>query len=97
MKYPTTVPFPYLQQYQRFAKKLFYADLHHSCPQEIRNRKFQSTETLNINETRLDPNITNSMMIHLNDYLLEKTDGRNGGGACIYLRSFINYKLQNEK
>ena len=53
---------------------MFYTHLHHSCPQEIRNRKFQSTETLNISETRVDPNITNSMMIHLNDYDLIRKD-----------------------
>ena len=49
------------------------------------------------NETRLDPNITNSM-IHLNDYdLIRKDRSRNGDGVCINLRSSINYKVRNDR
>ena len=45
------------------------------------------------NETRLDPNITDNML-SLDGYdVVRKDRSRNGGGVCIFLRSFINYKI----
>ena len=49
-----------------------------------------------INETRLDPNITDNM-ISLDGYdVIRKDRSRNGGGVCIYLRSSINYKIRKD-
>jgi exonuclease III len=47
------------------------------------------------NETRLDANITDNM-INLDSYYVRKDRSRNGGGVCIYLRSFINYKIRDD-
>ena len=49
------------------------------------------------NETRLDANITDNMIINLDGYdIVRKDRSRNGGGVCIYLRSSINYKVRND-
>ena len=46
-----------------------------------------------INETRLDPSITDNM-ISLDGYdVIRKDRSRNGGGVCIYLRGSISYKI----
>ena len=48
------------------------------------------------NETQLDPNITDNM-ISLDGYdVIRKDRSRNGKGVCIYLRSFINYKIRKD-
>ena len=48
------------------------------------------------NETRLDPNITDNM-VSLDGYdVIRKDRSRNGGGVCIFSRSFINYKIRKD-
>ena len=63
---------------------------------EIRFSMFKKNiDLIAFNETRLDSNISDGV-VNLNDYDIIRNDRlRNGGGACIYLRSSINYLIRN--
>ena len=54
----------------------------------------QALDILAINETSLDPSISNQE-IQISGYeVIRKDKNRNGGGVCLYVRSTINYKLR---
>ena len=72
----------------------------HDVPPEIDEIRFPMSnkfiDLIAFNETRLDSSITDGMT-HFNDYaLIRKDKSRNKGGACIYLRSSINYKIRDD-
>ena len=59
--------------------------------------QFKDIDLLVINETKLDANIKDGE-VHLPGYDVVRKDresnGRNGGGVCIYVRSNINFQLR---
>ena len=59
--------------------------------------QFNDIDILAINESKLDTTIKNGEM-HLPGYDVVRKDresnGRNGGGVCIYVRSKINFQLR---
>ena len=71
-----------------------------SLPKRIDEINFSMSnkfiDLIAFNETRLDANITDNM-INLDGYdVVRKDRSRNGGGVCIYLRSYINYKIRDD-
>ena len=58
---------------------------------------FKDIDILTINETKLDATIKDGE-VHLPGYDVVRKDrvsnGRTGGGVCIYLRSNINFQLR---
>ena len=56
-------------------------------------------DILAINETKLDNSILNNE-VHLDGYeIIRKdryTNGRNGGGVCIYVHNNLNYRIRND-
>ena len=59
--------------------------------------QFKDIDILAINETKLDATIKDGE-VHLPGYDVVRKDresnGRNGGGVCIYVRSNINFQLR---
>lgn len=56
-------------------------------------------DVLAINETRLDPTVSDTEM-HIHGYEIVRRDrninGRNGGGVCFYIRSCINFSIRHD-
>ena len=60
------------------------------------SRLFLHFDLLALNETRLDSSISDGL-VKIRGYDIVTNDrSRRGGGVCIYLRSTISYKIQND-
>ena len=59
---------------------------------KLLNHNIKKLDVLALNETRLDSSISDDL-VSIEGYDILRSDrNRNGGGVCIYVRCYINYK-----